>query len=111
MITTNFGDIMNEKDPYQLRTNLLIIGLLILILLLAIDIFLRISPGFFGTSGRDEYIVSAVGYHHQFPDSSWYYIYTVFENNGDVYQVWWDGKDWYKKKVTNYRNEETSQQK
>jgi len=95
---------MNDRDPYNLRTNLLVIGLLILIVVLAVDVLLRLSPGMFGEQSRERRVVSAVGYHHQFPDSSWYYIYTVFEDNGDVYQVWWDGKEWYNKRVTNYRD-------
>ena len=85
--------------------------LLILALLLVTDIILRVAPAVLGSAGSERHASSAVGYHHQFADSSWYYIYTVFEDNGDVYQVWWDGKEWHQKKVTNYRHVETSEQK
>jgi uncharacterized membrane protein len=95
---------MNKSsDPYSLGKNIQIIVLIILIFILLTDVLLRLTPGMFNLPSKTRHATSAVGYHHQFPDSSWYYIYTVFEDNGDVYQVWWDGNEWNQKKVTNYR--------
>jgi hypothetical protein len=96
----------NKSDPYSLGKNVQTIVLLILMILLLVDILLRISPGMFDAVSTNRHSTSAVGFHHQFPDSSWYYIYTVFEDNGDVFQVWWDGEIWHQKKVINYRTGE-----
>jgi hypothetical protein len=93
----------NNSDPYKLGKNLQTVVLIILAILLLTDILLRVTPGLFDSVPTVRHFTSAVGYHHQFSDSSWYYIYTVFEDNGDVYQVWWDGTEWNQKKVTNYR--------
>jgi hypothetical protein len=93
----------NNSDPYKLGKNLQTVVLIILAILLLTDILFRVSPGLFDSVPASRHSTSAVGYHHQFSDSSWYYIYTVFEDNGDVYQVWWNGTEWNQKKVTNYR--------
>lgn len=90
----------NVTDTYRLGKNIQTIVLIILSILLLVDIWLRIDSR---TEIFSKNTTAAVGYHHQFDDGSWYYIYTVFEANGDVYQVWWDGKNWHQKKVINYR--------
>jgi hypothetical protein len=94
---------VNNTDPYHLKTNIPAVALVVLIVLLLVDIVFRVTPGVFGIRETGRHPVSAVGYHHQFPDGSWYYVYTVFEDNGDVFQVWWDGNEWRQQKVTNYR--------
>jgi hypothetical protein len=95
------------NDPYSLGRNMQIVVLIILALILLTDILIRVSPVMFSIPSTNRHATSAVGFHHQFADSSWYYIYTVFEDNGDVYQVWWDGEKWHQKKVTNYRVNES----
>jgi uncharacterized membrane protein len=101
------GVLMNKSnDPYSLGKNVQIIVVIILVFILLTDVLMRLSPGMFYLPSTP-HATSAVGYHHQFSDSSWYYIYTVFEDNGDVYQVWWDGREWNQKKVTNYRADES----
>jgi hypothetical protein len=100
---------MNKSsDPYNLGKNLQVIVIIILTILILTDILIRLSPAMFNLPSANSKATSAVGYHHQFNDSSWFYIYTVFEDNGDVYQVWWDGKEWHQKKVTNYRADESN---
>jgi hypothetical protein len=92
-----------SSDLFQIRKNFMALALVIVAILLVIDIVVRVSPTALrpGTSGS---AISAVGHHRQFADGTSYYIYTVFENNGDVYQCWWDEKQWNQKKVTNYRS-------
>lgn len=92
----------NGKDPLQIKKNFMALAVFILIVLALVDIVLRVYPPLLepGTPGGQ---ISAVGHHHQFKDGSSYYIYTVFESNGDVYQAWWDEKEWNQKKVANYK--------
>ncbi len=94
----------NQKDLFGIKKNFLALALFILIILVAVDIVLRISPGTLKPERGGDSKISAVGHHHQFKDGSSYYIYTIFENNGDVYQCWWDEKVWNQKKVTNYKS-------
>lgn len=93
-----------NSDNYNLGKNVQTIVLVIVAVILLVDVWLRFSS----TNNTPDLIAhnttAAVGYHHQFPDGSWYYVYTIFEASGDVYQVWWDGKNWNQKKVTNYRS-------
>jgi hypothetical protein len=93
----------SDTDSYRLGKNVQTIVLIIVAIILMVDVWLRISSNNTSTELLSRNSTAAVGYHHQFPDGSWYYIYTVFEVNGDVYQVWWDGKVWNQKKVSNYR--------
>ncbi len=93
----------NSKDPFQIKSNFLALSVIILIVLVAVDIVLRLKPEALGVgSGRKA--MAAVGHHHQFSDGSSYYIYTIFEDDGDVYQCWYDEKTWNQKKVTNYKS-------
>ena len=92
-----------NSDIYQLGKNVQTIVLIIVAIILLVDVWMRFSPGNSSADVLAHNSTAAVGYHHQFPDGSWYYIYTVFEASGDVYQVWWDGKAWNQKKVINYR--------
>ncbi|MDG5815913.1 hypothetical protein QA601_12550 [Chitinispirillales bacterium ANBcel5] len=86
-----------EKDQYQMNRNLLAVALFTVALLLLVNIVIQLYPTI--QSGN----ISAVGHHHSFEDGSSYYIYTIFESNGDVYQCWWDEEKWNQKKVTNYK--------
>ncbi|MFP4162447.1 MAG: hypothetical protein ACLFQB_00175 [Chitinispirillaceae bacterium] len=90
----------NPKDQFQIKKNFLAISVFILIVLVLVDILLRLQPEVFSDGSAPR---AAVGHHHQFKDGSSYYIYTIFEENGDVYQCWWDEKTWRQKKVTNYK--------
>jgi hypothetical protein len=92
----------NSKDLFQIKKNFMALAIFIVIILLIIDVVLRISPSALrpGGGGRQ---ISAVGYHQQFADGGTFDTYTIFENNGVVYQCWWDGKTWNQKKVTNYK--------
>jgi hypothetical protein len=92
----------NEKDLFNIKKNFIALALFLVIILLLIDIVLRLAPGMLKPD-FDNPRISAVGHHHQFKDGASYYIYTVFESTGDVYQCWWDEKRWNQKKVTNYR--------
>lgn len=91
------------KDIFQISKNFAAIVLAILVVLVLIDIVLRFSPQMLAPGSAKPSAVTAVGHHHQFADGSSYYIYTVFENTGDVYQCWFDGTRWNQKRVTNYR--------
>jgi len=92
----------NGKDLFQIKKNFIAIALFILIVLVAVDVVLRFSPGTLRPGSSDGRI-SAVGHQIQFKNGSSYYIYTIFESNGDVYQCWYDEKTWNQKKVTNYK--------
>ena len=91
-----------NQDPLSIKKNFTGFAVFLIVILLAIDIVLRVSPGTLKPGAGSPYI-SAVGHHHRFDDGSSYYIYTIFESDGDVYQCWWDEKQWNQKKVTNYR--------
>ncbi len=93
----------SNKDLFQIKKNFTAIALFLLVTLVLIDIILRIQPSALrpGSAGG---AISAVGHHHQFKDGSSYYIYTIFESNGEVYQCWWDEKTWNQKRVTNYKD-------
>lgn len=93
----------NEKDLFQIRKNLTAIAIFILIIVLIIDILVRYSPESIGLPPFKGNTLSAVGYHQQASDGSSWEIYTIFENNGNVYQCWNDGKSWNQKKVTNFK--------
>lgn len=89
-----------SNDQFQIKKNFLAISVFILIVLVLVDILIRFQPALLGQGSVPR---AAVGHHHQFSDGSSYYIYTIFEENGDVYQCWWDEKTWKQKKVTNYK--------
>jgi hypothetical protein len=93
----------NGKDLFNIKKNFIALALFILIILVAIDVVLRVSPGALKPDLAGSGRISAVGHHHQFKDGSSYYIYTIFESNGDVYQCWYDEKTWNQKKVANYK--------
>ena len=92
----------NGKDLFQIKKNFMALALFIVIMLIAIDVTLRLSPSALRPGAGGGYI-SAVGFHQKFADGSSFDTYTIFGNNGDVYQCWWDGKMWNQKKVTNYK--------
>ncbi|MBD3393322.1 MAG: hypothetical protein GF418_14435 [Chitinivibrionales bacterium] len=92
----------DEKDPLSLKKNFTAFALFLLVVLVAIDVVLRVAPGAIKPDVKKP-CISAVGHHHEFDDGSSYYIYTIFESNGDVYQCWWNQEQWNQKKVTNYR--------
>jgi len=94
---------MPDNDPFNIKKNFMGFALFLAVILLIVDIVLRVKPEALKPDGENPY-VSAVGHHHEFEDGSKYYIYTIFESDGDVYQCWWDEKQWNQKKVTNYRN-------
>lgn len=94
----------DKNDAFNIKKNFIAFSLFLVGILLIIDIILRVSPetikpGFPGSSGN----ISAVGHYHEFDDGSSYYIYVIFEENGDVYQCWYDEERWNQKKVTNYK--------
>lgn len=91
----------NNNDPLSLKKNFTAFALFLLVVLVTIDVVLRLAPGTIKPDAVKP-AISAVGYHREFDDGTSYYIYTVFENDGDVYQCWWDGTQWNQKKVTNY---------
>lgn len=91
------------NDIFRIKRNFTAIALFVLIVLVLIDVLLRFAPGSVKPVDRAGQI-SAVGHHHEFPDGSSYYIYTIFEADGDVYQCWWDEESWNQKKVTNYKS-------
>jgi hypothetical protein len=92
----------NGNDPLNIKKNFVGFALFVLIILVLVDVILRLSPGTLRPQERAS-AITAVGHHHQFEDGSSYYIYTIFEGDGDVYQCWWDQQRWNQKKVTNYR--------
>ncbi len=92
----------NDQDQLGLKKNFVGIALFILVVLVLIDVLLRAAPWAIKPTGERPYI-SAVGHHHEFENGSSYYIYTIFESDGDVYQCWWNQDKWNQKKVTNYR--------
>lgn len=91
----------NGSDIFQIKKNFTALTIILLIILVFVDVLLRVSPGTLKPVQRSS--MTAVGHHYNFPDGSLYYIYTIFESNGDVYQCWWDEKTWNQKKVTNYK--------
>ncbi len=105
MIQQNRGGIMQEtnNDLFQIRKNFMAIALFLVIALLLVDIVLRIKPSAL-RPGIHNGPISAVGHQRKLDNGTFYYIYTIFENNGDVYQCWWDEKSWNQKKVTNYKD-------
>ncbi len=90
-----------SKDLFQIKRNFTAIALFLLIVLVIVDVLLRISPGSLKPGAPRS--ISAVGHYETFADGSSYQTYTVFEDNGDVYQCWYDQKTWNQKKVTNYK--------
>jgi hypothetical protein len=99
----NEGKTMAEtNDQLGIKRNFIALALFVLAILVLIDVVLRISPGLL-LPGENDVTISAVGHHHEFADGSAYYIYTIFESDGDVYQCWWDEERWNQKKVTDYR--------
>jgi TRAP-type mannitol/chloroaromatic compound transport system substrate-binding protein len=90
------------NDQLGLKRNFVGFAIFLVVVLLVTDVVLRVAPGSI-RPGLDKPNISAVGYHQKFDDGSSYYIYTIFESNGDVYQCWWDQDQWNQKKVTNYR--------
>lgn len=92
----------NDNDPLSLKRNFTAFAVFLLVVLVLIDVLLRLAPGVLRPDGENPYI-SAVGHVHEFDNGSSYYIYTIFESDGDVYQCWWDEERWNQKKVTNYR--------
>jgi hypothetical protein len=90
------------KDIFQIKKNFTALALFLLVALVLIDVILHTDPLLLGSHSEPR-ALSAVENYHQFKDGSSYYIYTIFESNGDVYQCWWDEKTWNQKKVTNYR--------
>lgn len=93
----------DDSDPLKIKKNFIALAVFLLAVLVLIDVALRISPDLLRPNENDVRI-SAVGHHHEFEDGSAYYIYTIFESDGDVYQCWWDQERWNQKKVTNYRD-------
>ena len=94
----------DNKDPLNIKKNFTALAVFVVIVLLAVDVILRVKPALLKPDkyGRGHYI-SAVGHHREFDDGSSFYMYTIFESNGDVYQCWWDEEKWNQKKVTNYK--------
>ncbi|MBD3321959.1 MAG: hypothetical protein GF350_12755 [Chitinivibrionales bacterium] len=92
-------------DPLNIKKNFIALALLVVAILLIIDVILRVSPGVLRPDSEEKaaQAISAVGHHHEFENGSSFYIYTIFESDGDVYQCWWDQKQWNQKKVTNYK--------
>lgn len=90
-----------SKDLFGIKKNFTAIALFLLIALAAVDILLRVAPGAVKTGAPHS--ISAVGHFESFPDGGTYQTYTIFEDNGDVYQCWYDQKMWNQKKVTNYK--------
>jgi hypothetical protein len=94
----------HEDDSLNIKKNFTALAFFIVAVLLVIDVVLRVKPDALRPGGSQAAgYISAVGTHRQFENGSSYYIYTVFESNGDVYQCWWDEKRWNQKKVTNYK--------
>jgi hypothetical protein len=90
-----------DNDALQIKRNFTALALFLLVVLVGIDVVLRLWPSAIKPVAAGT--IAAVGSVQQFSDGSSYYIYTVFENTGDVYQCWWDEKTWNQKKVTNYK--------
>lgn len=91
-----------DDDSLGVKRNFIALALFLLIILVTVDILMRLAPDMLRPHVERPNL-TAVGHHHRLPDGSSYYIYTVFESDGDVYQCWWDEKQWNQKKVTNYR--------
>jgi hypothetical protein len=93
-----------EPDSLNIKKNFLALALVIVAVLLVIDVVLRVNPAALRPDVRSGAgTISAVGHHREFDNGASYYIYTIFESNGDVYQCWWDETRWNQKKVTNYK--------
>jgi hypothetical protein len=97
-ITIARTDSMNGNDPFRLRGSLLGLAGLLLAIVIIVDIVLRLRE-----AGAVDRIASTVGHHHMMPDSTWYHIYTIVEEDGDIIQVWWDGSKWHRQGAINYR--------
>lgn len=93
-----------QQDLFNIKKNFTALAIFVVIILLVIDITLRVKPSVLRPDVKDgKGQISAVGHLVQFPNGSSYFIYTIFESNGDVFQCWYDEKQWNQKKVTNYK--------